>query len=391
MTLGLEKTSLRLGIVPLIDAVPLIVARRKGFFERHGLDVKISVEGAWAAVRDKVATGLLDAAHMLAPMPIAATLGVDGVGVPMLTALSLNLNGNAISVSEALYWRLQAESEDPLSIGHALKRVLDADRAAGAPPRVFAHVFPFSAHHYELRYWLAGCGIDPDRDLQLVVIPPPQMVEHLLEGRIDGFCVGAPWGGVAEAAGIGRSIVGKYQIWNNSPEKVLGVTQEWAQAHPNTHQALVSALIESCRWLDVSEHRAEAAMMMVEAGFLDASAAVITQALTRSNPAQSSSGPQFVFHDHAANFPWISHAMWFVRQMQRWGQVPSGIDVAAVAAGVYRPDLYRRAADAVGVAAPVLDTKTEGVHAGPWSLEGGNGDAIAMQSDLYFDGSVFTP
>lgn len=384
----LEKHFLRLGIVPLIDAAPLIVAKEKGFFAARDLDVTLSIEASWASVRDKVAAGLLDAAHMLAPMPIAATLGIDGVGVPMLTALSLSLNGSAITVSESLYWRLGLQDSDPRSAGLALKRLLEADKAAGAPPRVFAHVFPFSTHHYELRYWLAGCGIDPDRDLQLTVIPPPQMVRHLREGAIDGFCVGAPWGAVAQAAGIGRTIVHKHQIWNNSPGKVLGVTREWAERHPQTHLALIRALIETARWLDRPEHRAEAARLMVEGHYVDATPESVHEGLMPQN-AGVLGGPGLLFHAGAATFPWVSQAMWFIEQMRRWGQVGE-VDVAATAAAAYRPDLYRAAAAPLGEPCPLSDVKAEGVHALPWSLDAG-GAAIAMGPDLFFDGATYPP
>lgn len=386
MSLVPEKPRLRLGVMPLADAAPIIIAREYGFFARHGLDVAISVESAWASVRDKVAAGLLDAAQMLAPMPLAAALGIDGVGVPLLTALSLNLNGNAITLSEALVRRMQVQSEDPREIGAALKRVIDADRAAGVPPRVFAHVFPFSPHNYELRYWLAGCGIDPDRDVQLVVIPPPQMVAHLRDGGIDGFCVGAPWGSVAQADGIGRMLVTKHQIWNHSPEKVLGVTQEWAQRHPQTHLALIAALIETARWLDQPEHRIEAAQIMAEGRYLDAPFAAIQASLLRHS-AERMHGPGLVFHDGAATFPWVSQALWFLQQMQRWGQASQDIDAMAIATKVYRPDIYRLAAQEVGEPCPAVDHKPEGVHTGNWQLSSGAGE-LQLGADLFFDGQT---
>ncbi|MDB5970653.1 MAG: nitrate transporter [Hydrocarboniphaga sp.] len=386
--MALEKNNIKLGLVPLIDAAPLIIAKEKGFFEAHGLDVTLSIEASWASIRDKVAAGLLDAAHMLAPMPIAATAGVDGVGVPMLTALSLNLNGNAIAVSQSLYWRLQLDELSPRSVGERLKRVLDADRAAGAPPRVFAHVFPFSPHYYELRYWLAGCDIDPDRDLQLVVIPPPQMVSALRDGSIDGFCVGAPWGAVAQAAGIGRVVVNKYQIWNNSPEKVLGVTRAWAEAHPETHLALIAALIETARWLDKPEHRAEAARLVVEGHYLEATPETVHESLLVDLPSKPENAG-LVFHAGAATFPWVSHAMWFISQMRRWNQLPANVDARAIADACYRPDLYRAAAARLGQAYPSSDIKSEGHHSMPRTLPPEH--VIEVGSDRFFDGATYDP
>ncbi len=391
MSITLEKTFLRIGIVPLADAAPIVVAQAKGFFTRYGLEVEIALERAWAAVRDKVAADRLDAAQMLAPMPIAATLGLDAVQVPMLTALTLNLNGNAIVVSNSLHSRLLT-MQRPNEIGalgwaQALKRVIEADRATGRPLPVFAHVYPFSAHHYELRYWLAAAGIRPDHDLNLIVVPPPQAVAQLEAGRIDGFCVGAPWGEVAESIGVGRRIVSKFQIWNNSPEKVLGVTREWAETHPNTHLAMIAAIIDAGRWLDQPENRAEAARLLSDGRYLDASPDCVVSALT-IRPQENDFGPGLVFHTGAAGFPWVSQAQWFIQQMRRWQPLPKDIDAGRIAAEVYRPDLYRAAAERAGVAFPLIDAKTEGTHAAAWTLESTRG-TIVMGPDRFFDGAVF--
>lgn len=385
----LEKTRLRLGIMPLVDAAPLIVARDKGYFAAQGLDVDVRVEASWASIRDKVVAGVLDGAQMLAPMPIAATLGIDGIGVPMVTALSLNLNGNSIAVSESLYRDLHLERRDPVAAARALKALLARDRATGRRPRVFAHVFPFSTHHYVLRYWLAASGIDPDRDLRLEVIPPPLMVQHMGDGRIDGFCVGAPWGAAAEAAGVGYRVVNTYQIWNNGPEKVFGVTRSWAQAHPQTHRAVVAALIDACRWLDAPEHRAEGAQLVIDSGAVQAPPATIRTALEVPWAGDSFFGTGLLFHRHAANFPWVSHAMWFIEQMRRWGQIGNEIDAVAVAAAVYLPQLYREVAERLDVACPPDACKSEGEHAGIWGLRLPQG-LLTMGADAFFDGAVYS-
>ena len=388
MTSRLEKASLELGIIPLVDAVPIVVAQAKGFFERHGLDVRISVEASWASIRDKVVAGVLDGAQMLAPMPLAATLGVDGIGTPMVTALSPNLNGNSIAVSNELYSQMALEQTEPAAVGTALRELLQRDRVEGRKPRVFAHVFPFSAHHYELRYWLAACGIDPDRDLRLEVIPPPQMVQHLRDGRIDGFCVGAPWGAVAESAGVGRRIVSSYQIWNNSPEKVLGVTRDWAARHPNSHVALIAALIETNRWLDVPENRGEAARVLIESGVLDSPEPTIREALGVPDADSALFSPGLVFYNGAASFPWRSHAAWFIKQMQRWNQIGAEIQASDIAAQVYLPQIYRQAADLVGASYPGADTKPEGTHNGSWPMPVAQ-QALTMGPDRFFDGATF--
>lgn len=341
---ALEKPRLRLGLLPLADAAPLVVAHDLGLYGRYGLEVILSAEASWASLRDKLATGVLDAAPMLAPMPLAATLGIDGLGEPMTTRLVLSRNGNTITLSRSLFERLGLESlDDPLASGVALRRLLDAEREAGLPPRVFAHVFPFSTHHYELRYWLAGCGIDPDRDVDLVVVPPPRMVERLVEGAIDGFCVGAPWGELAESLHVGRRLVSKHQIWPFGPEKVLGVTRAWDRAHPDTHQALREALLEACRWLDADDHRAQAARWLAASGVLAAEPEIVAAALARS-PAGSTFGPGLVFHDGAGNLPRAAEARWFIAQMRRWGQIEADRSTDGVAEAVFQAPLRDRSA-----------------------------------------------
>ena len=383
----LEKTSLRLGLLPLADAAPLVIAKSRGFFARHGLDVELRVERAWAALRDKVAMGVLDAAQMLAPIPIAATLGLDGIAVPMVTALSLNLNGNAITVSRALHERMRAHAParaDAAQWARALASLLEADRKAHLPPPVFAHVFPFSTHHYELRMWLASAGIDPDADVRLCVVPPPRMVGELAAGRVDGFCVGAPWSEVAARRGLGVTVATKYAIWNNSPEKVLGVTRDWADAHPATHRALVAALIEAARWLDLPEHRNEAAQLMIDNGWVQAPAETIRASLQIQPDG-------LVFHRRAATFPWRSHAIWFALQMLRWRQCWTAPDLGALARDVYRCETYREAAALVAEPCPASDYKMEGGHAAAWTTAGGNGIALELGADLLLDGTVFDP
>ncbi len=263
----LEKPQLTLGFVPLTDCAPLVIAQEKGIFRRYGLEVTLSKETSWANIRDKVALGILDGAQMLAPMVLGMSCGVGPVKKAMVTALSLDLNGNAITVSNALYAIMQAcaphDAPLPNRSAHVLKQVIDARRNNGEKPLSFATVFPTATHTYELRYWMASAGINPDRDVRLVVVPPPQMRAHLESGDVDGFCVGEPWNAAVVHAGIGRTLITKYELWNNSPEKVLGVTREWAEQYPHTHRALLMALLEAARWLDQPNCRREAAARYV--------------------------------------------------------------------------------------------------------------------------------
>ncbi|MBM4245671.1 MAG: ABC transporter substrate-binding protein [Deltaproteobacteria bacterium] len=391
----LEKSSLRLGFVPLLDAAPLVVAKERGFFRRHGLDVELSRERSWANVRDNLEAGRLDAAQMLAPMTLAATLGAGARAVPMVTALSLGLNGNAITVSRSLLGRMQeidppAMRRSPVP-ARALKAVLDEDRRRGRPPLAFAVVYPFSAHNYELRYWLATGGVDPDRDLEIRTVPPSAMVEALADGTIDGYCVGEPWGAYAAHGACGHAIVRTYDVWNNAPEKVLGVTRAWAERHPCTHRALVRALIEAARWIDRPENRLETLHVIAGESFVDAPVEVLERALAR---APSADGDATVaagtFYRGAATFPWRSHAVWFLTQMLRWGQIDAPVDFAAVSAAVYRCEIYREAAEPLGVPVPLVDSKDEGVHDAPWLL-GEATSPIAMGPDAFLDRRTFDP
>ena len=397
----LERRQLRIGFIPLSDCVPLAVAKEHGLFAAQGLEVELVREPSWANIRDKVMLGALDGAQMLAAMPIAATLGLRGVRKPMLTAFSLGLNGNAITVSRALHRRLAERDPDALAVrpvtAAALRGVIEADRRAGRPPMTFAVVYPFSSHAYELRYWMAAAGIDPRRDVRIVVIPPPQMVARLRAGEIDGYCVGEPWNTRAVKGGLGHVLVTSHQIWNHKPEKVLGVTEEWAERHPNTHRALLMALLEAARWLDGSmAHREQAAELLVRGGYVNAPLEDVRLALTdrvQYGPESSpQSHPDFnVFHRFAANFPWRSHAVWFLTQMYRWGQIDRAVDIGLAAARSYRPDIYREAARSSGVAAPVIDAKPEGLNADAWTLAQARPAALAMGSDAFLDGGYFDP
>ena len=391
-----EQSELVLGFIPLTDCAPLAIAAEKGYFAGYGLSVRLSREPSWANIRDKLCCGLLDGAQMLAAMPLALSLGGDAFRQPVMTALSLSLNGNAITVSETLYRRMleadpTAMAQAPVS-ALALKKVIDADRSAGRESLRFAMVFPFSSHNYLLRYWLASAGIDPDRDLRLSVVPPPAVTSALRDGRIDGYCVGEPWNGAAVAEGVGRIVIASCEIWNNHPEKVLGVTREWAEAYPATHRALLMALIEACHWLDQPDNRAEAARILAGPAYLNAPQSVVAASLqgrvayaTGQSPREM---PDFhVFHRYAANFPWLSHGEWLITQMLRWGQLPPPVDIKR-AAEVYRPDLFRLAAQELGLPCPPCDRKVEGVHEQPWLLATST-DSFTLGADRFFNGAVF--
>lgn len=392
--MALEKTSLRLGYIPLTDCLPLVVAREQGFFAAEGLTVELCCEASWANIRDKLIVGHLDGAQVLAPMLLAASLGLGGLRKPMMTAFSLGLNGNAITASNSLFTELREHSlsDSALDAARALAGVVRSRQARGADPLVIATVFPFSSHNYQLRYWLAAGGIDPVRDIKLVALPPQQMVDSLRLEHIDAFCVGEPWNSCAAAMGLGRCLVAGYEIWQNGPEKVFGITEQWHEENPNTHAAVLRALDQAAQWI---EGNLRAALQLLDRGhYVEAPLDWLAQPLTgqlRVGLAQSQRGAEafHVFHRYMANFPWRSQAQWFLQQMQRWGQIPASTDIAAVAARVYRADLYRNVFGG-SRSLPLVDMKSEGEHQTVWSMPGTQGP-IELGPDRFIDDAIFQP
>lgn len=342
---------LKLGFIPLTDCAPLVVAKSLGFFAEEGLDVTLSREASWATIRDKVAVGALDGAHMLAPMALAAAAGASGgltldVGPSLIAPMALNRNGSAITVSKSLAAAMraadpQAMAAQPLS-ATALAKVIAERAGQGAALLTFAIVFPYSMHNYELRYWLAQAGIDPDKDVRLVVTPPPRMVEQLRAGDIDGFCVGAPWNAVAEREGLGEIVITASAFWPGGPDKVFGVTEAWAHHYPDELRAALRALIRASAWADDAANREDLIALLARPEHVGVAPEALARALT----------DEIVFHRNAAGLPRREHALWFLSQMVRWGQVPAGADLDAAADAVYRPDMFRAAALSAG---PMLD------------------------------------
>ena len=379
--MAVEKTKLKLGIVPLIDAAPLVVAKERGFFAEVGLEVELSREASWASIRDKVAVGALDGAQMLAPLPLAMSLGLSALRVPMVAGMALSLGGNTITLANALWERMDPE----LAPAQALKAVVEADRAAGAPPMTFATVYPFSPHSAELRLWLESAGIDPERDVRLIVVPPPQMIAHLSAGNISGYCVGEPWGSLAVRLGLGHVAATSRDIFDGRLEKVFAVTRDWADRHPATHLALLEALIGAARWCD--ENRCELAELLAQPQYINAPVDALMAPLLGECGLPKD---LVVFHRGAANFPWRSQAMWYLEEMKRHGLVPADTDIRAIADTVFHPDLYRMAAAPLGLPVPKVDYKTEGEHAQGWTLLRAT-RPIAMGPDLMLGGKVYNP
>jgi nitrate/nitrite transport system substrate-binding protein len=350
--------------------VPLAVAYEKGFFEDEGLFVTLEPQANWKVLLDRVIDGELDGAHMLAGQPIAATIGF-GTKADVVTAFSMDLNGNAVTVSNEVWSLMQprlpagsdGKPEHPITAA-SLKPVVDLFRRNGKAFKM-AMVFPVSTHNFELRYWLAAGGLHPgfyspsdvtgqiDADVQLSVTPPPQMPATLEAGTIHGYSVGEPWNQQAIFRNVGVPVVTDYEIWKNNPEKVLGVTRAWAEQHPNTHLAIVKALIRAGMWLDASDgaNRKEAARIISQSQYVGADYQVIANSITGTfeyGKGDTRALPDFnVFFRYYATYPYYSDAVWYLTQMRRWGQIAEAKPDAwyhDVATRVYLPDVYTQAA-----------------------------------------------
>ena len=372
--LNLEKDQLKFGFIKLTDCAPIVIAKEKGFFDDEGLQVEVIAQPNWKQLLDNVITGELDGAHMLSGQPVAATIGF-GTEAHIITAYTLDLNGNAITVSNAVWKEMQFNDPklDTPTPPHpitadALVPVVQAKLDAGEKLQM-GMVFPVSTHNYEIRYWLAAAGIHPgfytsedkkgftDAQVELSVTPPPQMPATLESGNISGYCVGEPWNQQAVAKGIGVPVVTNYDIWKNNPEKVFGVTAQWAAENPNTHLAVVKALIRAGKWLDAVDengaflNREEAVRILSQPNYVGADYDVIKNSMTGFFFFQKTDKrelPDFnVFFKYHSTYPWYSDGIWFLTQMRRWGQItePKSAEwYHETAKKVYRPDIYLAAA-----------------------------------------------
>lgn len=392
--------TVRAGFIPLVDCAVLAIAAEKGFARDQGIDLVLSRETSWANIRDRLTVGQFDCAHLLAGVVIASQIDLGNPMVPLIAPMSLGLNGNAITVSNALWDRMAkagglSGQDGPAAMGAALARVIADDRAAGRRPLSFGMVFPYSCHNYELRYWLSAAGIHPDRDLRLAVVPPPYMPDYLRDGYLDGFCVGEPWNSHSVSRGLSRIVVPKSWLWRLSPEKVLGVRSGWADANPTTLDALVRALTSAAAWADLPENREELSALLARPDYLDVPADMIHRVLSGAISFAKEDAPvavedYIVFNRAAATFPWRSHAMWIYSQMVRWGQLTATPKAASAAARSYRPDLYRRAVRGTEVTVPGGNVKAEGALSEQTPF-GSNSGRLYLGPDEFFDGRIFDP
>ncbi len=378
---------LRAGFIPLVDASVLIAASEFGFAAKEGLTLELVKDVSWANVRDRLAFRQFDIAHMLSPMPVASMLALGSNPSPTITPFSLGRGGNAITLSVKLFERMRdvaeiTEDADAFTNATALAKTIDQMKARGEPLLTFGVTYPFSSHNYEFRYWLAAGGIDPDRDVKLVVVPPPLTSDALEAGAIDGFCVGAPWNMIASERGVGRIVAAKQDIWPSAPEKVIAMRPEWAATQPDTVSRLIVALDAAARWCDLSENHDALAEALADQRFIAAPVEIIRRVLAGEFSLDAKGNRRvipdyFKFHRDFANYPKPGHALWIYSQMIRWGQVPYGDTALAAAAGTYRPDLYRQA---LGTGPAGEDITTEGVENGDHFLDGHVFDPTDMPS-----------
>lgn len=377
-------TPLTIGFIPLVDAAALIVAVDKGFTAAENLDVTLVREVSWSNVRDKLNIGLFDAAHLLAPVAIASTLGLSQVKVPIVAPFNLGLNGNAITVSPALYAAIMGEADgdplDPMVTAKALARAVAARRRAGGEPLTFGMTFPFSTHNYQLRFWMAAGGVDPDEDVRLVVLPPPYMVDSLASGHVDAFCVGAPWNSVAVDLGVGHILHFVSDILERAAEKVLAVREPWAQENPDVLARLTRAHGKAADFIENPDNRAEVAGILAMPDRIDVDPEVLRRTLDgrlKISPDGTfrESGRYLLVGREGAARPDPVQAAWLYGQMVRWGQAAYSPEALERAQQVFRPDLYDAALGASG-------KPSHGVKDGVGAFDGAPFDANDIPAHL---------
>tara|TARA_R110002051_G_scaffold292106_2_gene356403 strand:+ start:15722 stop:17104 length:1383 start_codon:yes stop_codon:yes gene_type:complete len=404
--LDVEKDELKFGFIKLTDMAPLAIAYEKGYFEDEGLFVTLEPQANWKVLLDRVITGELDGAHMLAGQPLAATIGF-GTEAHIITPFSMDLNGNGITVSNEIWEQMlphipkdaDGKPVHPIK-ADSLKPVVEKYKAEGKPFNM-GMVFPVSTHNYELRYWLAAGGIHPGYyskenisgqimgDALLSVTPPPQMPATLEAGTIYGYCVGEPWNQQAVFKGIGVPVITDFEIWKNNPEKVFGITAGFAEKYPITTLAMTKALIRAAKWLDENDNanRMEAVEILSRSEYVGADKEVIANSMTGTfeyEKGDKRSVPDFnVFYRYFATYPYYSDAVWYLTQMRRWGQITEARTDAwydEVARKVYRPDLYLKAAKMLVEEGHVAKADF------PWETDGYRAPQSEFIDEKTFDG-----
>jgi nitrate/nitrite transport system substrate-binding protein len=347
-----ETPDLRFGMIALTDCSPIVIAHERGLFKKYGINSTVIKGASWAAIRDSLSNGDIQATHMLIGMPIASTMGLLGAPKkPMVIPWMLNRNGQAITLQNKYKGRVAADPK-------ALAPLVNAAKAAGTP-LTFAMTFPPGTHAMWMRYYLAAGGINPDKDVALVTVPPAQMVANMKVDKMDGFCVGEPWGARAIADDIGYTAITTQEIWEDHPEKVCAFTEEFAEKNPKTVKAVLKALYEASVWLDDLKNRAEQAAIVSRPTYINCAPELILPRLLGDydyGDGRKKKDERYMsFHARNCNYPQPKYATWWLTQFRRWGMVDANPDYAGVAAKVMRGDLYQAALRELGVEAGVVD------------------------------------
>jgi nitrate/nitrite transport system substrate-binding protein len=342
-----EKEEVRIGFIPLTDCASVVMASVLGFDKKHGVKIIPTKEASWAGVRDKLVNGELDMAHVLYGLVYGVHLGIGGPKKDMAVLMSLNNNGQAITLSRGLAAKGAVD-------GPSLARQMNSEKRE----YTFAGTFPTGTHAMWLYYWLAASGIDPFRDAKVITVPPPQMVANMRVGNMDGFCVGEPWGHRAIVDGIGVTAITTQDIWRDHPEKTLGTTSEFVERHPNTCRAVTMAILEASRWIDASlQNKVRMAETVAQKSYINTGVDAINQRILgryQNGLGKTWDDPHHMkfFNDGAVNFPYLSDGMWFLTQHKRWGLLKEHPDYLAVAQQINRIALYREAAGALKISVP---------------------------------------
>ena len=347
-----EKPHLKIGFIPLTDCASVVMAGELGLYKKYGLSVEISKEASWAAVRDKLVNGELDASHVLYSLIYGVHLGIGGAQKDMAVLMNLNHNGQAITLSSQL-------KEKGATDGASLKKLVDAEKRE----YTFAQTFPTGTHAMWIYYWLAAHGINPFADVKTIVVPPPQMVANMRVGNMDGFCVGEPWNARAIFDKIGFTAITTQEIWKDHPEKVLGTTAEFVQKHPHTARAMTMAVLEASKYIDTWANRPAVAKIISSKSYVNAPEDVIEGRFLANYDngiGRKWRDPHYMkfYNDGYVNFPFVSDGMWFLTQHRRWGLLKSDIDYAAVAKKINQVELFKQAAAQVKTPLPKSATRT---------------------------------
>lgn len=388
-------TPIRIAFLGLTDAAVLVAAREKGFAQAQGIALELIRDTSWATLRDRLVYGQVQAAHMLAPLAVAVTLGLSQQPCSLSAPYKLNVNGNLVVMAPEFAAALEPDTtarlNDPLATAH------DFATAVGLHHRkpIIGVVHRFSSHALILRYWLASAGLDPDRDVVLRVLPPSLMVEAMHAREIDGFTAGEPWGSSAIEAGLAEAVAASERLWQRGVEKVLTFRTDWMDANAETVDALIRSLAQAASWCDDPANHAELAQLLSRSAYVAQPSELIERALSGQIVARQGEAavnlPDFLlFAREATSFPWQSQALWIYSQLVRWHMVEPGDDAQRQAATVFRPDVYRRALASSDMPMPGASMKVEGAVETQLPIGAPRG-AITLGPDRFFDGRSFDP